>query len=72
MSDRDQLRNALRHVLSQAPNDEHGKRMIVVKTSSITSQKMPVMFPEAFDLAERLLNEHDEIEAVNRSGSMGY
>jgi hypothetical protein len=72
MSDREQLRNALRNVLAQAPNDEHGKRLIVVKTSSITSQKMPVMFPEAFDMAERLLNERDEIETPDQSGSMRY
>lgn len=72
MPDREQLRDALRKVVAQAPTDEHGKRLITVKTSSITSQRMAVMFPEAFDLAERLLNEHDEIDSPDQSGSMRY
>ncbi len=72
MPDREQLRDALRNVVALAGVDEHGKRMIVVRMSSVTNQKMPVTFPEAFDVAERMLNEYDEIESPNKSGGMGY
>ena len=72
MSDRDQLRNALRHVLALAPTDGHGKRFIEIEHGSSPYNRMPVAFPEAFDVAARLLDEDDEIEAQDKSGSMRY